>query len=73
MLFAAKYAWLLIAIAAWNALIWTMFARNLSRARARGEERARGYWIAHTVLIVINLIVAVVLAWVAIVALVSLD
>lgn len=69
MLFADKYAWILIAVAVWNVLIWTMFAKNLSRARSRGEERARGYWIAHTVLIVVNLIIAVVLAWVGIKAL----
>ena len=57
-----KHAWLLLAIAAWNVVIWLTFARNLSDAYASDEDRATGYWVAHTVLIVVDLVIAVVLA-----------
>ena len=32
------------------------FARNLYEAHAAGEDRPAGYWVAHTVLIVVNLV-----------------
>ena len=32
-----------------------MFAKNLAAAHAAGEDRPSGYWVAHTVLIVVNL------------------
>lgn len=57
-----KHAVLFLALAAWNVLIWSTFARNLAAAHARGEDRPTGYWVAHTVLIVVNLGVAAVLA-----------
>ena len=57
-----KHAWLLLAIAAWNVVIWLTFARNLSDAYSSGEDRPTGYWVAHTVLIVVDLVIAVVLA-----------
>jgi hypothetical protein len=56
-----KHAWLLIGIAGWNFFIWLTFARNLSNAYADGEDRATGYWVAHTVLIVVGLVTGVVL------------
>jgi hypothetical protein len=56
-----KHGWLLVGIAAWNFFIWVTFARNLSNAYADGEDRATGYWIAHTVLIVVGLAIGVVL------------
>ena len=34
-----------------------MFAKNLSAAYARGEDRPTGYWVAHSVLIVVNLVI----------------
>jgi hypothetical protein len=57
-----KHGWLLLAVAAWNVVIWLTFAKNLSAAHASGEDRPTGYWVAHTVLIVVDLVIAVVLA-----------
>lgn len=56
-----KHAVLLLAIAAWNVLSFGNFARNLYSAYESGEERATGYWVAHTVLIVVNFAIAAVL------------
>jgi hypothetical protein len=56
-----KHAVLFLAIAAWNVFNWSTFAKNLAAAHARGEDRPTGYWVAHAVLIVVNLLVAVVL------------
>ena len=57
-----KHAVLFLAIAAWNVLTYATFTKNLSAAYARGEDRPTGYWVAHTVLIVVNLVIAAVLA-----------
>ena len=62
MRFERKHAWLLIGIAAWMVVTWLMFARNLGEAYADGEDRPSGYWVAHSLLIVVNLIIAAVLA-----------
>jgi hypothetical protein len=56
-----KNAVLLLALAAWNVFIWATFARNLAAAHASGEDRPTGYWVAHSVLIVVNLAIAAVL------------
>ena len=56
-----RHAWLLLGIAVWNFFIWVTFARNLSAAHAAGEDRPAGYWAAHTVLIVVGLVIGVVL------------
>ena len=56
-----KHAVLFLALTAWNVFIWSTFAKNLAAAHARGEDRPTGYWVAHSVLIVVNLLVAVVL------------
>lgn len=56
-----KHAVLFLAIAAWNVFNWSTFAKNLMAAHASGEERPTGYWVAHAVLIVVNLIIAMVL------------
>lgn len=56
-----RHGYVLLAIAAWNVFIWLNFARNLYAAHADGEQRATGYWVAHTVLIVVGLVIAVVL------------
>lgn len=37
------------------------FAQNLWSAHDAGEDRATGYWVAHTVLIVGNFAIAAVL------------
>jgi hypothetical protein len=52
--------WILV-LAAWTVLIWVTFARNLASAYVGGEDRPSGYWVAHTVLIVVNLVVAAAL------------
>jgi hypothetical protein len=60
--FRRKHAVLLLAVAAWNVFSYATFAKNLAAAHARGEDRPTGYWIAHIVLIVVNLVIAAVLA-----------
>jgi ABC-type Na+ efflux pump permease subunit len=62
MRFERKHAWLLIGIAAWMVVTWLMFAKNLSEAYSAGEDRPSGYWVAHSMLIVVNLVIAAVLA-----------
>ncbi|MFT4288840.1 SCO4848 family membrane protein [Nocardioides sp.] len=56
-----RLGWLLVGVAIWNFFIWITFAKNLSAAHSRGEEHPQGYWIAHTVLIVVDLIIGAVL------------
>lgn len=55
---------LLIGIAIWNFFIWITFAKNPSAAHSRGEDHPQGYWVAHTVLIVVDLIIGAVLGFV---------
>jgi hypothetical protein len=57
-----RHVLLLWAIAAWNVFSYANFAKNLWSAHQAGEDRPTGYWVAHTVLIVVNLVIAVVLA-----------
>jgi hypothetical protein len=57
-----KHALLFLAIAAWNVFSYANFAKNLLQAHERGEDRPTGYWVAHIVLIVVNLVIAGVLA-----------
>ena len=57
-----KHAVVLWLISAWNVLSYANFARNLYDAWAGGEDRTVGYFVAHIVLIVVNLAVAVYLA-----------
>ena len=56
-----KHAVLFLLIAAWNVVTYANFAKNLLEASQRGEDRPTGYWVAHIVLIVVNLVVAAVL------------
>jgi hypothetical protein len=56
-----KHAVLFLAIAAWNVFSYATFAKNLYAAHDRGEDRPTGYWVAHIVLIVVNLLIAAVL------------
>ena len=53
-----KHAALLLGVALWNVVTFSTFAKNLYAACERGEDRAAGYWIAHTVLIVVNFAIA---------------
>jgi hypothetical protein len=59
--FERKHAVLLLAVAAWNVVTFGTFARNLWAAYESGEDRATGYWVAHSVLIVVNFLIAGVL------------
>jgi hypothetical protein len=59
--FSKKHAWLLIGVAIWNFFIWITFAKNLSAAHSNGEDHPTGYWVAHTVLIIVDLIIGGVL------------
>ena len=53
-----KHAVVLLAVAAWNVLTYAQFTRALINTE---EDRATGYYVAHSVLIVVNLLIAVVL------------
>ena len=57
-----KHGLFLIGVAVWNFITWGMFTRNLYAAHTSGEDRPAGYWIAHSVLIVINLVLGGVFA-----------
>ncbi len=61
MKFERKHAVLFLAIAGWNVFSYANFAKNLAAAHQRGEDRPTGYWVAHIVLIVVNLVIAGVL------------
>lgn len=57
------HAALFLAIAAWNVLSYANFAKNLWETYSGGADRSAGYYVAHLVLIVVNLLIAVVLGW----------
>lgn len=61
MRFERRHAVLLLAVAAWNVVTFGNFAKNLYSAYESGEERATGYWVAHSVLIVVNVVIAALL------------
>ena len=61
MKFERKHAVLLLGVAVWNVFTFGTFAKNLYEAHSSGEDRPAGYWIAHTVLIVVNFAIAGVL------------
>lgn len=53
-----KHAVVLLAIAAWNVVTYAQFTRALATTE---EDRPVAYFVAHAVLIVVNLVIAVVL------------
>jgi len=57
--FERKHAVLLLSIAVWNVVTYAQFTRALATTE---EDRPTGYYVAHTVLIVVNLLIAIVLA-----------
>jgi hypothetical protein len=61
MRFERRHAVLLLAVAAWTGLSFGNFAVNLYDAWAAGEDRETSYWVAHSVLIVVNMAIAVLL------------
>jgi hypothetical protein len=54
MKFERRHAALLLGVAVWNVVTFGMFARNLWAAYDSGEDRATGYWVAHSILIIVN-------------------
>jgi hypothetical protein len=59
--FERKHALILLAVAAWNVITFGNFAKRLYTAYEAGEDRALGYWVAHSVLVVVNVLIAGVL------------
>jgi uncharacterized membrane protein YdbT with pleckstrin-like domain len=53
-----RHAWFLLLVATWNVLTYAQFTHALATTE---EERPVGYFVAHGVLIVVNLAIAVVL------------
>jgi hypothetical protein len=52
-----KHAVVLIGIAVWNVVTYVVFIKNL----AATEGRPTGYYVAHTVLVIVNLLIAALL------------
>lgn len=53
-----RHALVLLAIAVWNVLTYAQFTRALATTE---EDRPPAYYVAHSVLIVVNMVIAVVL------------
>lgn len=58
MKFERKHAVVLLAVAVWNVITYAQFTKALIGTE---EDRATGYYVAHSVLIVVNVVIAVVL------------
>lgn len=58
MKFERKHAVVLLAVAVWNVVIWSRFIKVLVDA----TDKPTGYYVAHTILIIGNFIIAAVLA-----------
>lgn len=53
----------LLGVAVWNLVTYAMFTRNLFFNDSPDEpDRPTGYYVAHTVLIIVNMAIAIVLA-----------
>ncbi|GAB3934899.1 SCO4848 family membrane protein [Kribbella sp. NPDC056951] len=52
-----KHAFVLLGIAIWNVVTYLRFIKALIDT----EDRPTGYYVAHTILIVVNLVIAAVL------------
>lgn len=60
---AKKDGALLLAVGVWNIVIWSNFARNLARTAQDPEQsRPAAYYIAHAILIVVDVILGGLLA-----------
>ncbi len=57
-----KHGALLLGVGIWNVAIWSNFAKNLLKTARSGEERPRPYYIAHAVLIVVDVAIGGLLA-----------
>jgi hypothetical protein len=58
MKFERKHAVVLIAVAVWNVVTYARFTKALIDTQ---EDRPTGYYVAHSVLIVVNIVIAAVL------------
>ena len=58
MKFERKHAVFLIAVAVWNVLTYARFTKALIDTT---EDRPTGYYVAHSILIVVNILIAGVL------------
>lgn len=58
MKFERKHAVVLLLVAVWNVLTYARFTKALVDTQ---EDRPTGYYVAHSVLIVVNVLIAVVL------------
>jgi hypothetical protein len=56
--FERKHAVVLLLVAVWNVLTYARFTKALIDTQ---EDRETGYYVAHTVLIVVNVAIAAVL------------
>jgi hypothetical protein len=56
--FERKHAVVLLLVAVWNVLTYAQFTKALINTE---EDRETGYYVAHSILIVVNLVIAVVL------------
>ena len=53
-----KHALVLLGIAVWNVLTYARFTKALVDTQ---EDRPTGYYVAHSILIVVNIVIAAVL------------
>lgn len=58
MKFERKHALVLLAVAVWNVVTYAQFTKALINTE---EDRPAGYYVAHSVLIVVNVVIAFVL------------
>jgi len=56
--FERKHAVVLLLVAVWNVLTYARFTKALVDTQ---EDRPTGYYVAHSILIVVNIVIAVVL------------
>jgi hypothetical protein len=56
--FERKHAVVLLLVAVWNVLTYARFTKALVDTQ---EDRPAGYYVAHSILIVVNLVIAIVL------------
>jgi hypothetical protein len=56
--FQRKHAVVLLAVAVWNVVTYAQFTKALINTK---EDRPTGYFVAHSVLIVVNIVIAAVL------------
>jgi hypothetical protein len=56
--FTRKHAIVLLLVSIWNVLTYARFTKALVDTQ---EDRPTGYYVAHSVLIVVNLVIAAVL------------